>query len=415
MHRPSFRSSHPAWLLAALAAFSAVRGDVLDVPDGFGYRFQEGVSAPGGLAVLPDGGIARFQGESVVVDPADGSAQRVLLTLDDPLVYGTFLRLAPDGGSLWFGVNYQSASGSPHDIYRISLEPAEPARFEVVEIVRFNYDLVFDGDGRPFLSTSELGPQMIALLDGDPSTPADPVVVNIPGISGPLAFRDGKLYYATALLPPLPEGTWNRIVYFTVEQLEAGIGEGVAIEWNEWIASNESQVVAGEIPDTYFNLVFVGDDLLASGAARIDRIAPGKVPELFAGVIAGEGGYPWVSYLDYRPGRKSFDAGNGVPGGTLFASVTDFTTYNGLAAVTPELWFLRGRINGDGDLDISDAIALLGFLFLGGDAPDPIEAGDANDDNAVDIADPIFLLTFLFGSGSTPPEPFLERGPDPTP
>ncbi len=84
------------------------------------------------------------------------------------------------------------------------------------------------------------------------------------------------------------------------------------------------------------------------------------------------------------------------------------------AFFTPEAKdFLRGDVNDDGSLDISDAIAALSHLFSAA----PVmcfDALDANDDGAKNIADPVTLLESLFISGAPLPMPTLDCGPDPT-
>ncbi len=75
--------------------------------------------------------------------------------------------------------------------------------------------------------------------------------------------------------------------------------------------------------------------------------------------------------------------------------------------------FLRGDVNTDGSLNISDAMALLIFLFAGGDEPQCLDAGDADDNGTLQLTDAIFLFQWLFGSGDTPPPP-QECGDDPT-
>ena len=76
--------------------------------------------------------------------------------------------------------------------------------------------------------------------------------------------------------------------------------------------------------------------------------------------------------------------------------------------------FLRGDFDGGGSVDISDAVAVIGYLFLAGRPPGCFDAADANDDGRLDIADPIFGLDFLFRGGAPPPVPFPLAGPDPT-
>jgi hypothetical protein len=77
--------------------------------------------------------------------------------------------------------------------------------------------------------------------------------------------------------------------------------------------------------------------------------------------------------------------------------------------------FVRGDSNGDASVNISDASATLGFLFLGNGAVPCADAADANDDGAIDIADPIATLQYLFLGGASLPAPFPQRGGDPTP
>lgn len=70
-----------------------------------------------------------------------------------------------------------------------------------------------------------------------------------------------------------------------------------------------------------------------------------------------------------------------------------------------------GDPNGDGSIDIGDAVYLLNHLFAGGAAPVPCPptgsgctnlGGDANGDGLLNIADSVVILDFLFQSGATP-------------
>lgn len=79
-----------------------------------------------------------------------------------------------------------------------------------------------------------------------------------------------------------------------------------------------------------------------------------------------------------------------------------------------------GDTNGDGVVDIGDAIYLLAHLFNGGDAPAscpsvgincPNPGGDANGDDVADIADTIWILAYLFDDG---PEPAACPSMEPT-
>jgi C1A family cysteine protease len=61
-----------------------------------------------------------------------------------------------------------------------------------------------------------------------------------------------------------------------------------------------------------------------------------------------------------------------------------------------------GDANGDGAVDISDAISLIAYIFSGGSAPSPLLAGDANCDKAVDISDVVYLIAYIFSGGAPP-------------
>lgn len=76
--------------------------------------------------------------------------------------------------------------------------------------------------------------------------------------------------------------------------------------------------------------------------------------------------------------------------------------------------YVRGDANQDQVVDIGDAIAILGYLFNGGDDGGCLSAIDANDDGAVNVADAIAVLDHLFAQGGPLPLPFPGCGVDPT-
>jgi len=76
--------------------------------------------------------------------------------------------------------------------------------------------------------------------------------------------------------------------------------------------------------------------------------------------------------------------------------------------------FVRGDVNKDGAVDVTDPVAILGYLFLGTTPPACKDSADANDDGLINIADPVFILSTLFlGKGSLP-APYPDEGFDPT-
>jgi hypothetical protein len=95
--------------------------------------------------------------------------------------------------------------------------------------------------------------------------------------------------------------------------------------------------------------------------------------------------------------------------------ISPVTVIGKLTVLPDGTLFVRGDSNDDGAVDLSDAVASLSHLFLGGPAPVCRDAADVNDDGILDISDPIGLLFSLF-LGSVPlPDPRNVPGEDPTP
>jgi hypothetical protein len=75
--------------------------------------------------------------------------------------------------------------------------------------------------------------------------------------------------------------------------------------------------------------------------------------------------------------------------------------------------FRRGDSNADGQLDLSDGIYILNYLFLGSVSPTCLDGLDVDDRGDILITDAVYVFTFLFLGGG-PPEPPIDCGKDPT-
>jgi len=64
--------------------------------------------------------------------------------------------------------------------------------------------------------------------------------------------------------------------------------------------------------------------------------------------------------------------------------------------------FNCGDANGDGQINVGDAVFLINYVFKGGSAPDPLEAGDANCDGDVNVGDAVYLIAYVFKGGPEP-------------
>ena len=91
-----------------------------------------------------------------------------------------------------------------------------------------------------------------------------------------------------------------------------------------------------------------------------------------------------------------------------------------VTSLAPVVVFRRGEVNGDGAVNIADAISLLAHLF-GTPAPELqsrmsvcADAADANDDGAIGIADAITILAHLSARAGSLAAPFHSCGYDET-
>ncbi len=155
----------------------------------------------------------------------------------------------------------------------------------------------------------------------------------------------------------------------------------------------------------------------------IDEAYPGPDPReigrLRGRVVAGTRAAETTVVAEsvpYRPGPLEEVGRSGgfraMPRTDVFAPATELRP--GLVTILGP-GFLRGDSNADAASDVSDAIATLGFLFLGAAEPGCMDGADVDDSGIVEITDPIFLLAALFLGGPPPPPPGLVCGSDDTP
>jgi hypothetical protein len=107
-----------------------------------------------------------------------------------------------------------------------------------------------------------------------------------------------------------------------------------------------------------------------------------------------------------------FSAADSPNNSLVEAAVDDFVVETVNCSGTGGNSFLRGDVNIDGNLDISDPVSVLQMLF-NGSAVGCDDAADANDDGMLNIADAVAVLSSLFGGTGSLPEPNV-CGPDPT-
>jgi hypothetical protein len=64
--------------------------------------------------------------------------------------------------------------------------------------------------------------------------------------------------------------------------------------------------------------------------------------------------------------------------------------------------YICGDVNRDGSVNVSDAVGIINYVFIGGDPPDPYESGEANCDGAVNVSDAVWVINYVFIGGNDP-------------
>jgi PKD domain len=70
--------------------------------------------------------------------------------------------------------------------------------------------------------------------------------------------------------------------------------------------------------------------------------------------------------------------------------------------VISEVTYICGDANNDLEVNVSDAVWIINYVFVGGDPPDPFEAGEANCDSEVNVSDAVWIINWVFVGGNEP-------------
>lgn len=126
----------------------------------------------------------------------------------------------------------------------------------------------------------------------------------------------------------------------------------------------------------------------------------------------GTGTITWTDRDNDLDGTGLVLSAGGLLSGTPLAAGDIFFTARAADAVgsvdeaalsVTVVWpFVCGDANGDEEINVADAVFMIGYVFKGGPAPDPVEAGDANCDGDSNVADGVYIINFVFKGGPEP-------------
>jgi hypothetical protein len=74
--------------------------------------------------------------------------------------------------------------------------------------------------------------------------------------------------------------------------------------------------------------------------------------------------------------------------------------------------FICGDANSDSTVNVSDAVYIINYVFVGGDPPDPLLSADVNCDGESNVSDAVYIINYVFVGGNDPCDPSGDGEPD---
>jgi hypothetical protein len=101
--------------------------------------------------------------------------------------------------------------------------------------------------------------------------------------------------------------------------------------------------------------------------------------------------------FSYVPGAEILLSPLG--GGSIKPNYVDCGTED---LIIIEQAYICGDANSDEDVNVSDAVYIINYVFAGGNPPDPLESGDVNCDGTCNVSDAVFIINYVFVGGNEP-------------
>ena len=134
-------------------------------------------------------------------------------------------------------------------------------------------------------------------------------------------------------------------------------------------------------------------------------------------IVNGDGGRTVTVNLQSIPGLPDdgwtiLDNGEVVGTGLSYVVTPDSAEVKVVDYVHgfAEAEFVRGDVDDNGEVNISDPIYSLAYQFAGGPQPSCLAAADDDGSGLIDLSDPIYSLQFQFAGGPPPQSPYPECG-----
>jgi hypothetical protein len=205
-----------------------------------------------------------------------------------------------------------------------------------------------------------------------------------------------------ATVPFTPQGAGVHLLEVEFPGSEDLAPSNAGVELRVAPAAHRVEILSPSTPWIRPGPVVIDARVTGPGPVEVELRIDGEVP-------AGFAGFPFT-----------WDASGEAPGSTVLIEIVAgearASRMFGVAGALFERGNVRvgGKNSAEDDVNMADAVRILGYLFLGAPESLPcLDAADVNDSGIVDITDAIYLLGYLFLGTAEPPAPFGFCGYDP--
>ena len=230
-----------------------------------------------------------------------------------------------------------------------------------------------------------------------------------------------------------PNDFWEEGYQYTFDHWAHYTAPPFSVPWETWSSPNIDIVVQAEFGYHIYRAYFSGGpyhcgiyepnlwgeayrigDTLQVGYTCSSGIESTSLVDVYLDRHSGHGGYTEMlaQNVPYVDGVRWVINGPASDSCLMKVVAHDFVG-NSASAISENLFRVQsslctscGNSNGDANINISDAVFLIAYIFAHGTPPADCNyahgLGDANGDGAVNITDAVYLVAFIFAHGSKP-------------
>ncbi len=218
-----------------------------------------------------------------------------------------------------------------------------------------------------------------------------------PGVRDTVSFVSDTLYVGIPQFIDFNLFNDEAIGSFSLawEMIDTSMLEPPSTSQHDMARPRINPLLAGQLHDGYGYNPDDREFAFSSWMTTVDiLISPGSGP-IFS-----------IRFNPIAPGTTKFRMVNYEPPGNAESMLTGMDNnailpvfVSGTITVLP---FLCGDADKNAQVNISDVVFLINYIFSGGTAPNPLESADADCSGSVTISDVVYLINYIFFGGPDP-------------